>query len=473
MVSLERSESGQGNSKIKTTKISKGNKIDATTISDSAITSEDDILYVGHPGIAVWKQAGVVRLLDLGSMSISTIDQGGYPEARVEIHASLGEKSFLVSTETAMASSANLWTLDKHGSFSIKHEINGTSEFPTSWSTNVAPNGEQYFIWSKPSGKSEIYSTSAKKPVFTFKGRGEADQLSPPVVSISEVIPKADSTFALRTFLMTESGDTHLIRNSDLQWTRLESLSGLKSAVWVELLDPAIEEVGEDIHVEETKNVLGAYIHRVKRHTHEFITYGPAWFMALPSRVKAEFTGAELPVAQEGGRLRDSFGFTKLLVGVTTDVGGTPGNNGMVALNAGQEGKVVWKRSDVPGQGQEVKGLYEIGKGMVGVVTSSGRYFVLDALKGYVLQEGQIEASTRILTTALTVVSDTMKAILVLYQNVETGAQEVQLLGTANSKLQKEVYLVSADEQGGLQGLKVIPEVCQYIEIRDCALAFC
>ncbi|KAF8462055.1 hypothetical protein BDZ91DRAFT_699208 [Kalaharituber pfeilii] len=438
--------------KLQTTTIFSKDKVDTLTLSDSEVVSPGAVMFVGGPGIAAWieDQGRVLLLLSLGARPMSLIN---IPEGviRIEVHPAPNTNVFLISYDTISSSWAEVWELkEEYGIFSKLFNIAPKPHSPTSWSANTASNGEAYFTLSLPFGASEIYNAVSPDPVYSFTGNSTA--IPRAFLSVSEVIPRSDNTYALRTFLASyPDGNTHLTLNGNIAWTRPESLAGLKMAVWVELLDPTVEEVGGELHVEEMQNVLEAYIHRVKRHIHELITYGPTWVSKLPGRVIAEFTGAKVETVVDGV-FRDGFGFRKLVVGVTA-------NGGMVAIDVGQKGKVEWVLHHVlENRMAEVKGLYEIGKGIVGLVTGGGWYVEVDAFEGKLLNKERIEGITAVLSTSLVELEAGEKKVILVLVKDASGTEEVRYFGGHALAISKDMYITYQDSFGDIHGYKATPQ---------------
>jgi len=331
------------------------------------------------------------------------------------------------------------------------YDIPAKSYSPTSWSASAASNGEIYFTWSLPLGASEIYSGStAGGPVYTFSGN--ATEIRSTFVSVSEVIPRTDKTYALRTFVTSyPDTNTHLTLNGVVTWTRSELLSGMKAVIWVELLDPTAEEVEGELHVEESQSVLAAYTHRVKRHIHELITYGPSWAANLPTRILTEVTGAKTEQILDG-KFRDAFGFRKLLVGFTS-------NGGMAGIDFGQKGKVLWFIPHlVDMRVQDIKGFYEIAKGVVGVLSSQGRYIEVDVFEGKLLQKEDSGDVGMVMATSLIEGKGERKVILAVVKS-PSGDITTKYFGAEdeNTTISDDLYLAIPDGFGDLHGYKVSP----------------
>lgn len=438
-----------GTNRLQTTDI---HRRDTKILSASEVRNLQSIIHVGSPGIAVWREdhGRTLMLLSLKSQSMSTIP---IPEGviRIDAHTAPGYNTFLLSFDTLHSSWAEIWKMDGEDEMLIKvYDIPAKSYSPTSWSASAASNGEIYFTWSLPLGTSEIYCGSAGGPLYTFLGN--ATEIRSTFVSVSEVIPRTDNTYALRTFVTSyPDTNTHLTLNGVVTWTRPELLSGMKAVIWVELLDPTTEEVEGELHVEESQNVVAAYIHRLKRHIHELITYGPSWAANLPTRILTEFTGAKTEQILDG-KFRDAFGFRKLLVGVTS-------NGGMAGIDFGQRGKVLWFIPHlVDIKVQDIKGFYEIAKGVVGVLSSQGRYIEVDVFEGKLLTEEDSGDVGTVMATSLIEGKGEKKVVLAVVRNT-SGNITTKYYGAEdeNITVSDDLYVAIPDGFGDLHGYKVTP----------------
>lgn len=443
-----------GTNRLQTTTIHSRDKIDTKTLSASEVRNLQSIIYVGDPGIAIWHEdhGRTLVLLSLKGQSMSTMP---VPEGviRIEAHTAPGHNTFLLSFDTFHSSWAEIWKVDgEHEMFTKICDIPAKPYSPTSWSASAASSGEIYFTWSLPLGSSEIYHGSAGVPVYTFTGN--ATEIRSTFVSVSEVIPRPDNTYALRTFVTSyPDTNTHLTLNGVVTWTRPEQLSSMKAVIWVELLDPTTEEVEGELHMEESQNVLAAYIHRAKRHIHELITYGPSWAANLPTRILAEVTGAKTEQVLDG-KFRDAFGFRKLLVGVTS-------NGGMVGIDFGQRGKVLWFIPHLVNMRAQadVKGFYEVGKGVVGLLMSKGRYIEVDVYGGKLLKKEDSDDVGVVMTTSLIEGKGERKVVLAVVKSQASGHITTKYYGAEdeNTTVSEDLYLTIPDEFGDLHGYKVSP----------------
>ncbi|KAI5795264.1 hypothetical protein EDC01DRAFT_654680 [Geopyxis carbonaria] len=308
-----------------------------------------------------------------------------------------------------------------------------------------------YVVWTLPTGETTLYSALAPSVLATYPAGATPLNAGALSGAITEVVPRSDgSSYALRTFLTSNTagfrGDSHLIRNGEVAWTRTESLASIIATTWVELLDPSTEEIVEDLDVETHTNVAAAYVHRVKRHVHELIQYGPAWAEALPLRIYGAFLNLQTADDERTGRWRDFFGFRKYAVVVTA-------HGGMAAIDVGRKGEVAWKTSLVAA-GETFHGIAsisEIRKGVLGIVELSGNYLEYDAFEGVQIHREELGHAVR--NTAIVDTPDG-KAIVALL------ADGSAIVLPRSMSLSAPVYLVVRNpDRGSVEGLQVSPSL--------------
>ena len=247
--------------------------------------------------------------------------------------------------------------------------------------------GQTYLVWTLPTGETVLYNTEDAEALASYP---LAQPLDFGIThAISEVVPRAGgSSFAVRTFLSSSApgfaGDSYLVRNGEVAWSRRESLSSVVASTWVELLDPSTEDIVGELDVETHKTIGAAYVHRVNRHLNELAVHGPGWLRALPHRIYSAFLTKDADADMPTGKWRDFFGFRKFAIVVTAD-------GGLAAIDVGRNGEVAWKTALVGSQEEQqqqfqgVSGIYEVRKGTVGIVLTSGEYREYNAFEGTLL----------------------------------------------------------------------------------------
>ncbi|KAG0637948.1 hypothetical protein HOY80DRAFT_1049643 [Tuber brumale] len=426
----------------------------ATISAETGILSSSSISASIQPSDKIYNSGSVVawtenslsqiKFLIIGAKS-SAISVAA-PEGVVDIKFQASVKTILVHYETEDKSWAEVYGVDR---------VKGCVDSLYSLDTNAARSAfsvtesgsETYITWTLPNGESFLYGSKSADVLDSYASdsgnSGDVSILS----AISEIIPKMGNKYAVRTFITTSSpgfhGNTYLIRNGKSVWSRPESLVSATASAWVELLDPAAEEVAEELDVEGHKDVVGAYVHRLTRHAHELITYGPDWLTSIPRRVMDAFLSNEIK-EERGGKWRDFFGFRKYAVVATKE-------GGLVALDVGKKGAIVWELSLVPrddaGQWEGVQQIYEVSKGTVGVVTYGGGYWEVDAFEGKVLTKEAI--SGRVRSSAILERGGKSKVVMAVLEG-----DKIALLPPGSS-LGEPAYIVVWGDAGHLNGLRV------------------
>lgn len=335
------------------------------------------------------------------------------------------------------------WQLESGPVVSV-YDIEPKDGTGSAFSVSNAGNGV-FFVWSLANGEVLLYSDSEAKPLAAYTSKAPLGQTI--THAASEVVTRADGTsYAVRSFVSTSSpgfrGDTHLVRNGDVEWTRKESFASIVASGFANLLDPAAEKIAEELNAEGHKSVGAAYVHRLTRHIQELIEFGPAWMVSIPERVKDAFLSKEK--IEEGGRWRDFFGYRKYAIVATAD-------GGLAAIDIGKKGEVAWEASILPpggGNWKGVLGVYEVSKGVMGVVTAGSEYLEVDAFEGTILKREKIPGCGSVKSSSA-VEGVGRKLVLAV---LKCGKVIVLPLGT---ELPEPVYLAVQDDARHAKGLKV------------------
>lgn len=396
--------------------------------------------------VVIWTEnsLSLVKFLVLGAKS-SAISIAA-PQDVVDIKFLASGKTILLHYETKDKSWAEVYGVD-HVKGSVNSLYSLDANAARSAFSVTESGGETYITWTLPNGESFLYGSKSANVLDSYtsdsQNGGDISILS----AISEIIPKMDKKYAIRTFIATSSpgfhGNSYLIRNGKTVWSRPESLVSVTASAWVELLDPAAEEVAEELDVEGHKSVVGAYVHRLFRHAHELITYGPDWLASIPGRVMDAFLSNEIREERDG-KWRDFFGFRKYAVVATKE-------GGLVALDVGRKGAIVWElslvSSNLTGQWEGVQQMYEVSKGTVGVVTYGGEYWEVDAFAGRVLVREAIGGRAK--SSTILERGGKSKVVMVVLEG-----DRVALL-PPGSILGEPAYIVVRGDAGALKGLRV------------------
>ncbi|KAJ5947657.1 hypothetical protein N7466_000672 [Penicillium verhagenii] len=142
--------------------------------------------------------------------------------------------------------------------------------------------------------------------------------------AVAEVIAKGKSV-AGRAVVLREAGAWELVRNGQTEWTRHEALIDAVAATWVE--HEVQENLAHELEVEGHETLVGAYIHRVKRHIRD-LQHLPDWLKELPQRIISSVLTDEVTNL-------DNFGVSKPVIVATK-------SGRLYSLNTGKQGAVEW-----------------------------------------------------------------------------------------------------------------------------------
>lgn len=377
--------------KIKITTIDpvSANPLDSITLpSDSEVTSETSIIYVGSRTTApviVWadKTFKTLKINVIGTNHIETIKLTSKSKDAIEnisVHAPESRHAanhFLIHYQTATAHWAGVYHLDKASKIAKQaFELpmaDGKGAFSvTTVGSNVA------FTRTTGSEISLVFSDGkAVLETWPLKLQSESSKSGLPEVvhTVTEVVAKGTSNYAVRSALVLLNGNVELVRNGESDWIRHESLAGIAAAAWADY--PAKEDLARELAVESHSNPLSAYAHRVKRHIKD-LGYLPAWLQAIPTRMLGSLLGS--PIGSEAGYAsNDAFGFRKIVV-VATEKGR------MMALDVGRHGRVLWNIQAVDLPAGSIWNVTDISiEDDLALVTTVGtEYLLVETLTGII-----------------------------------------------------------------------------------------
>ncbi|KAL5325101.1 hypothetical protein ACEPPN_006223 [Leptodophora sp. 'Broadleaf-Isolate-01'] len=384
VVSLHGS-AGAYNLKVTTLDPVTGKKITDYTLSTKGdVHAAEDVLLVGANSaspIIAWTDKSVnnLKVNILGkSSSLQTLplkEADGEIE-KVSIHAPELVQSFphfLVHIHSAVANRADVYHIDlKTGGINKAYSL---PKLPGNGAVSVSSQDANVFFTRITENEAVVVS-SVSHGILGRWPMTVAKDSATYLHGASEVVQKTPDTYSVRSAVLTSNEDWVLIRNGALDWSRTEGLSGAVAAEWAEI--PESESLAKTLEAEAHSNPLSAYIHRVKRHAND-LQYLPAYLQQLPSRFITSILPGEAASQKPGILIRDSFGFSKLVI-VATQRGRVYG------LDAGNQGAVAWslKAFDIPsGKKWAVKGIWvEQTKGTVTIRGGDGEYVLAEVTTG-------------------------------------------------------------------------------------------
>ncbi|KAJ5184021.1 hypothetical protein N7492_001637 [Penicillium capsulatum] len=301
-----------------------------TLSTENEVSGPDAVLFVGSNAAApliVWtdKSQKTLKVNVIGTKQISSLaidNASGQDIEQITVHAPRKLNSlshFLVHYKTTAGSWAEVYHVDvKSSAVSKAYQLpflQGSSAVATS---NVDAN--VYF--TRIAGSEAVVVSSASHGILGRWNVKEAP--ADAVYAVSDLVTKGSSV-AVRLAVLQASGDWQLIRNGQTEWTRHEGLIDTVAAAWADYEDQ--EGLAHELEVEGHESLIGAYIHRVKRHLRD-LEHLPAWLKELPQRVLSSV------LADEVSNL-DSFGVANPVI-VATKQGR------IYALDTGKQGAVMW-----------------------------------------------------------------------------------------------------------------------------------
>ena len=363
-----------------------------TLSSENEITSEDSILFVGANSaspLLVWtdKAFKTLKVNVLGTKHIASINlaqnsKQAIEEIRVNAPKTAGAPAhFLLHFRTASTQWAEVYHVDiSSGATSKVYQLAPVPE-RSIFSCSVE-SGRVYFT-RYTNSEVTLFSSTSNEVLQSWRFPPTTRRVPPETVAhaVSEIVSKGPSNFAVRSALTLSSGDWELIQNGNRAWTRLESMAGVIKSAWAEI--PTEESLAEELAAEGYSSVVGAYLHRLRRHVRGIAQYLPPWIEALPDRVMRTLSGEKVLPAEQ--RLhKDAFGFNKIVV-LATERGR------LLALDTGNQGRIVWNIEATKldrGEHWQVLGI-EVEDGIAIVHGAAGDVLRVRILNGEILQQSQ------------------------------------------------------------------------------------
>ena len=362
-----------------------GSKLDEIAIGTKGeVQKPEDVMFVGSNSatpIVAWTDNSLstlkVNVLGTKSAKAFPLVAGA---TGVEIHAPhLVQSSphFLVHTRTKTAHKGDVFHIDlKSKDITKAYELpllEGQGAFSTS---SLASN--VYF--TRVTADEVIITSSMSHGVLgRWPLQSSTGQKLHALHGVSEVIKKAEDSYAVRSAIVDDADDWVMVRNGELEWTRPEGLSGAVAATWAEI--PESEELAKTLEAEAHSNPLQAYIHRLNRHIDD-LQYLPDWLQSIPGRLVGSILGSETS-SSSGTLSRDSFGFNKIAVLATK-------RGKLYGLDVGNHGRIIWskKASETPAvKPWDVRAIHADNvKGLVTVRGASGEFIIVKADTGLTIE---------------------------------------------------------------------------------------
>ncbi|KAL3457194.1 hypothetical protein BJX64DRAFT_280788 [Aspergillus heterothallicus] len=350
--------------------------------SESDVSGPESVLFVGantaFPIIA-WadKSHKTVKVNVIGTKQVTTVNienTSGDEITSIQIHAPKAlnaQPHFLVQYETASGSWAEVYHVDLT---SAKVSKAYSLPYLKGWSTFTTSTKDANVYFTRITESETTVLSSASHGIL---GRWpQHPPLEHAVHAVSELAVKEDSV-AARYAIVLDSGDWQLVQNGAIGWTRPEALSGALAASWADT--DSQKDLAHQLEVEGHESIVGAYIHRVKRHLKD-LEHLPDWLKELPKRVLTSL------LADEVSNL-DSFGVSRPVI-VATE------NGRVYALDSGNHGRVSWSVKAAEGDSWDVKAILTE-PGFATVYADDGSSVTLNVTSGVITQRSPASGKIR------------------------------------------------------------------------------
>ncbi|KAL3452117.1 hypothetical protein BJX65DRAFT_293304 [Aspergillus insuetus] len=350
--------------------------------SESDVSGPESVLFVGantaFPIIA-WadKSHKTLKVNVIGTKQVTTVNienTHGDDIKSIQIHAPRAlnaQPHFLVQYETASGSWAEVYHVDLT-SAAVSKAYN--LPYLPGWSVFSTGTKDANVYFTRITDSETYVVSSASHGIL---GRWiQHRPLDHALQAVSDLAVKGDSV-AARSAIVLKSGDWQLIQNGAVTWTRPEALSGALAASWADT--DSQRDLAHELEVEGHESLVGAYIHRVKRHIKD-LEYLPDWLKELPKRVLTSL------FADEVSNL-DSFGVSKPVIVATQ-------NGRVYALDSGNHGRVSWSVKAAEANSWNVKAILTE-PGFATVYADDGSSVTLNVTTGDITQRSPATGKIR------------------------------------------------------------------------------
>lgn len=358
--------------------------------SGSDISSPASIAYIGDDAanpVIVWadKQHKMVKINVIGSEVVHDfqIDNFGNDATveKIRVHAPTERVSptyILVSYETVASSWADVFEID-------------TTKLSASRAKTLPALQDRSVFASSSSDGNVFFTRITKSDVILYSASkdGQLARWSLPD-PVDKSVTYATAEVAVRNFgwsvrfaQIHASGDWSLVLNGEQKWVRPESLTDVIAADWA--IRPIEEVLAHELEVEGSQSVLGAYIHRVKRHIRD-LQHLNEFLRELPLKIGAGFLPSD-------GTALERFDVGKKIVVATR-------KGRVAAIDTAQHGKVAWNTQIAQinnGKSWDVTAL-KCSPGVATVYTAGGEKIEIDIASGAVTNTQKSPQTTASLT---------------------------------------------------------------------------
>lgn len=433
---------------VKTTSVdpSTGRRVDQWTVGTKGdVATAEDVMFVGGNSAApiiAWKSNDKLSIQILGTKTKHDIALASDVEF-VDIQAPYLKESqarFLVHMASKSGNRAEVFKVDiKNAQIKKTHEL---PQLPGRGSFSTSCEGANVYFTRITDDEIQVLPSDSHEGVARWKIQlGSAVK---PIHSVSEVIHKSGSDYAVRTAIFTEDNDWIQIRNGERDWVRHEGLSGSVAAVWAEI--PEQENLAKVLAGEVDTNPISAYVNRVLRHI-DGLQYLPGYLASIPGNILASIAGDE-PSSSDGSLYADVFGFNKIIVLVTR-------RGRFYGLDTGNKGAVLWTKDVLPqaaGESLSVKGFAVTDEtGVVALRGSRGESVLIRATDGHVDEAKTANSATPVISSTAVVDGEASSWLLALGPDGNPADE------TLGGQLADQTFIVRGEGES-VKGIKIVAD---------------
>lgn len=433
---------------VKTTSVdpSTGTRVDQWTVGTKGdVSAPEDVMFVGGNSAApiiAWKSNDKLSIQILGTKTKHDIALASDVEF-VDIQAPYLKESqahFLVHLASKTGNRAEVFSIDiKSAQIKKIHELpqlQGRGSFSTS-----CEGANVYFTRITDD---EILVLPANSHQGLARWKIQTGGPVKPIHSVSEVIHKSGSDYAVRVAILTEDHDWIQVRNGEKDWVRHEGLSGSVAAVWAEI--PEQENLAKVLAGEADTNPVTAYVHRVLRHIDD-LQYLPGYLASIPANILSSIAGAE-PSSSTTSLYADVFGFNKIVVLATR-------RGRFYGLDTGNKGAVLWTKEVLPqaaGESLSVKGFVVTNdEGVVAMRGARGESVLIRATDGHIDEVKLADSNSSPISSTAVVDSEASAWLLAL------GADGNPVDAALGGELADQTFIIRGEGES-VKGIKIVAD---------------
>ena len=413
-------------------------------LADADVGSRESIIYAGNSGgvpLLVWtdKTYKTLKFNVIGSKQVTAVSPSSKAGESVDsiVAHSLGPSAahphLLIHYQSAQSHWAEVYHVQgpKVSRAYDLPVVGGRGAF------SVSSLGTELYFIRHTSLETSLYSSKDATVLSKWNIKNGS---SDPVHATSEVVMRAGAKYSLRSAVALPSGDLELFRNGEILWARPEGLTGIVAAGFVE--SSGAHELLEDLAVESHSSLIGAYIHRLKRHAKQ-LQYLPDWLRGLSGRILPSVMSI-VDDSDDKASSFPAFGFNKIAIVATA-------SGRLAALDMGNNGLLLWSVQAVSVPAGETWNVISIDQEKGGAIVrgARGAFLGVATSTGEILERHPEDGNPSLKISLQIATSHARIESMTVHRDGSLGA-------SANADLASNVVIVTEGDDNIIRGWKVL-----------------